>query len=99
MNRTAFILSLILLAAPAFAETAEKPSVSASDPFGVSRSLRDSVFVVETDDDSARDSLNRVSGEIDLGFTTSDQTFKSEDHHRPGALGRSQAMEDVANRY
>jgi hypothetical protein len=37
-------------------------------------------FVVETDGDSARESLDRVSGQIDIGFAGSDQSYESENH-------------------
>lgn len=46
------------------------------------------VFVVETDAKSAAESLDRISGEIDLGFSKSDQTFESSDHYAPGPFGR-----------
>ena len=48
------------------------------------------VFVVETDAESAAASLDRISGDIDLGFSAPDQTFHSLDHYSPGPFGRQQ---------
>lgn len=53
------------------------------------------VFVVETDAKSAQESLNRVSGEIELGFSKSDQTFKSTDHYSPGPFARQEQAEKI----
>ncbi len=44
------------------------------------------VFVVETDEESAAESLNRVSGIIDLGFAAPQQTYHSKNHARQGPL-------------
>ena len=55
------------------------------DPFAsVHKSLKDQSFVVETDDASGTESLNRIAGDIDLGFTTPDQEYHSESHGRSG---------------
>ncbi len=43
-------------------------------------SLKESLFVVETDEDSARQSLDRISGQIDMGFSRPEQTYESENH-------------------
>ena len=62
---------------------------------GPHKSLKDEAFVAETDQDSVADSLNRISGDIDLGFTDPEQTFKSEDQYKPGPFGRqAQAEKD-----
>ena len=53
------------------------------------------VFVVETDAQSAADSLDRVSGKIDLGFSTPDQTFDSPDHYAPGPFARQQQADQT----
>ncbi len=58
------------------------PDVSLYPPTG--RSL----FVYETDTQSAADSLNRISGEIDTGFSTGSQSYESDSHYRPGPFGR-----------
>ena len=51
------------------------------------------VFVVETDAQSAAESIDRVSGKIDLGFSTPDQTFDSPDQYAPGPFARQQQAE------
>ena len=51
--------------------------------------------VVETDEESASDSLNRVAGEIDLGFSKPGQTYQSINHISNGPIERStNAYED-----
>ena len=45
--------------------------------------LKNSSFVLETDEESASESLNRVSGNIDLGFSSPENSYESEE--RPGA--------------
>ena len=47
------------------------------------KSLMNSTFVLETDQESAAESLERVSGDIDLGFSAPENTYKTEE--RPGA--------------
>lgn len=53
------------------------------------------VFVVETDDESSSQSLDRISGQIDLGFASSEQTFESADHYTPGPFARQKQSEKV----
>ena len=60
-----------------------------------SKSLRDGAFVVATDESSATDSLNRVSGQYDLGFAAPDQTYQSEHHYKPGPFGKATAEEQA----
>jgi len=50
----------------------------------------DTLFVVATDEESAAESLNRVSGDIDLGFSSPEQTYKSTSHTKLGAYQRSE---------
>ena len=48
------------------------------------------LFVVETDGDTARESLHRVSGgDIDLGFSGGSQSYESEHHNPTGPFDRS----------
>ena len=49
-------------------------------------------WIVETDDLSAAESLNRISGEIDTGFTASgsDQTYDSDNHYPISPFARQQ---------
>ena len=59
----------------------------------LSKSPSRSLFVVETDSDSAYQSLNRISGEIDPGFTTPDQTYDSSSHYHPSPFALSKASD------
>ncbi len=87
------ILFVTVASAAAEETAASSPKMKGErhDPFNVSRSLREGAYVVETDDDSARESLNRVSGKIDLGFLAPDpdEAYHSSSHLRPGLLGDS----------
>ena len=59
----------------------------------VHKSLKDQAFAVETDENSVSDSLNRISGKIDLGFSAPEQSYDSSDHYRPGPFGRQEATD------
>lgn len=52
------------------------------------KNFEDSAFVVETDDESAAESLDRISGHVDLGFSLPKYNFRSSDHYRPGPFAR-----------
>ena len=54
-------------------------------------SLKDQVLVVESDELDDSESLNRISGDIDLGFSLPEQSYESKDHYRPGPFGREEA--------
>ena len=62
-------------------------------PSDTPKNLKDESFVVETDETSVSDSLNRISGKIDLGFATPEQTYTSEDHYRAGPFGRAEQQD------
>jgi hypothetical protein len=72
---------------------------SADDSLSPHRSLKDDVFVVETDESSDSDALNRISGNIDLGFSAPEQSYNSSDHYRPGPFGRSDEMDEKDQHY
>ena len=77
----------LLLASPAFSE---------DDPFeSIHRSLKDEAFVVETSDEDAAESLNRVSGKIDLGFAGEDYAYQSEHHYGAGPFAQSAAKDKL----
>ncbi len=72
----------------------------ADDPLqNFNKSLKDQAFVVETDEDSRSESLNRISGQIDLGFTLPDQTYESSSHYRPGPFGREEIKDKTSQGY
>ena len=54
----------------------------------------DKRFIVETDEESAAESLNRISGDIDRGYALPEQTYQSDHHTKPGAFQRS---EDISS--
>lgn len=56
------------------------------------------LFVVETDEESASESLERISGEYDLGFASPSQTYDSPSHYTPGPTGRQKAVEQANQR-
>lgn len=62
-------------------------------------SLKNEAFVIETDEESSTDSLNRIAGDIDLGFTDPDQEYQSPDHYRPGPFGHQDAEEKTHQTY
>ena len=78
-----FILSLSFLSAIAFCADGNLLQQA-------HKSLKEEVFVAETDEGSISDSLNRISGNIDLGFTAPEQTYKSTEQYRPGPFGRQE---------
>jgi hypothetical protein len=85
---TTFVL--LFLSFPAFAGD--------DDPLaGVRRSLKDDVFVVETSEEDAAESLNRISGNIDRGFSSEDYTYQSEHHYKAGPFGQTAAMDKASN--
>lgn len=54
-------------------------------------------FVVETDEHTAAESLDRISGQVDLGFSSPEQAFKSPDHYQPGPFSREKAEAEKNN--
>ena len=84
--KKALLFSVFFLSLGAFA----KASDSDDPPAGTRKSLKDEIFTVETDETSASESLERVSGKIDLGFAAPDQTYQSSSHSRPGPFGRQE---------
>ena len=60
---------------------------------GLAASLKEEkAYVVETDESTASESLNRVSGNIDLGFAAPENTFKSEDQDGVGPFAKEKAQ-------
>lgn len=53
------------------------------------------LFVVETDEQSAVESLNRVSGEIDKGFiySSDDASYKSKNQTKPSPFARQEQQD------
>ena len=76
------------------------PLFANDDPFADPRkSLKYQTFVVETDKDSSAESLDRISGKYDLGFSTPDQEYDSSDHYQAGPFGRQDAQDKTRQSY
>lgn len=56
------------------------------------------LFVVETDEETASESLERISGQIDLGFSKPSQNYVSPSHYAPGPMGRQKTVEENTER-
>ncbi len=54
-------------------------------------SLANNPFVLETDEGSGRESLNRISGQIDMGFSPEGNSYKSENQYKPGPFSRQES--------
>ena len=63
------------------------------------KSLKDSVWTIETDEKSADESINRISGEYDRGYSAPEYSFKSPDHTKAGPFGRQEANEGNSSGY
>jgi hypothetical protein len=90
------VVTSLLFCASAMAETkAEQPAAVDPAPLSAYASSSSSSFgsfTIETDEDSARESLDRVSGGTpDLGFAAPEQTYKSTHHNSADPLKRDSA--------
>ena len=64
-------------------------SFGADDPLSpYTGSLRDSLYVVDSSELDPNESLNRVSGNIDRGFSGSDSSYQSASHYLAGPFGQ-----------
>ena len=100
MNQTRFIaLSLTFFSLVGFCAvsqadaTQEKKTVSKgknliAELYG--KSGEDDRFIVETDEETATESLNRISGKYDLGRSAPSQSYKMDDQYHAGAFGRKE---------
>ena len=79
---------LVVLSTQACAKEEDKSQKAGSIRDFSTKNVKDTVFVVETDEESASESLDRISGKIDLGFSAPDQSFKASDQYAPGPFGR-----------
>ena len=92
-------LSFLALPAEGLCAPESAPDSSETDPLAPVRNrLMDQAFVVETDEDDIDESLNRISGDIDLGFAGPQYTYDSSSHGSAGALQRSREI-DRQNTY
>ena len=56
-----------------------------------SDTLRDSWLTVETDEQSALESFERISGHYDLGRSSHEQSYRSSDHYAAGPFARQKS--------
>lgn len=90
MRKLIFLImagAMIMSGVPTSAVMAAPESQAEPDPFQeYVDSTHRRLFVVETDAESARSSLDRISGDIDRGFATEDYVYKSRNHGLQGPL-------------
>ena len=53
-------------------------------------SLKDEMFVVESSGDTS-ESLNRISGKYDIGFSLPFQSYESPSHYKPGPFSGAES--------
>ena len=83
MKKSVFAAALIFLAASVGA--------AADSPGPGKKTLQEDVFSVSTEDLDLSESLNRVSGQIDTGYSSPEQSFHSKDHGQAGPFARQKA--------
>lgn len=87
MKKIILFFSLFAVAAPVAAEDRIPSELRAPAQEKPARKLfEEDSFSVSSDELDPSESLNRVAGEIDLGFSKPEQQFKSEE--QPGPLSR-----------
>ena len=80
----ALVAALFCLSAGGRAAESGRPSEDAP------KSLTDEIFTVETSEDDASESLDRISGNIDRGFSSKEYTYKSPHHGKAGPFAYEQ---------
>lgn len=81
--RQAGMFAAAMLLAAAAARADQSSAEAELPPRDFSRTL----YVVETDSQSASDSLNRIAGDYDRGFATEDQSYDSPNHEPTSRFG------------
>ncbi len=72
-----------------FASASEKDGKLCShDSFSL---FSEPLYTYETDEESGSESLNRISGHIDTGFSSSDDSYESKNHYTGGPQGLEKA--------
>lgn len=59
------------------------------------RSLKDQLYAVDSTDLDPAESLNRVSGTIDLGFSGADSSYQSASHYMAGPFGQQDRRDNA----
>ncbi|PIU40048.1 MAG: hypothetical protein COT00_03750 [Candidatus Omnitrophica bacterium CG07_land_8_20_14_0_80_50_8] len=79
-----FFLNVCLSGAAGRALAADKEKIPTSDLPVAKESLMTNGYVLESDSETASESLERISGKIDMGFSSPENSFKSDDHYGVG---------------
>lgn len=92
-NKTLFITLIavpLLQIQPLLASTEKDGKLSSpQDSFSL---FDEPLYTYETDEEDASESLNRISGHIDTGFSSSDDSYQSKNHYSGGPQGLEKAM-------
>ena len=83
----------ILTTLPALSDEIDKPE-------NASKNSKEDMFAVSADESTASESLNRISGQYDMGFAAPEQSYKSEHQYKPGPFSKAAAEETAkSNNY
>ncbi len=80
----------------AVADEASELTPRVSEDAGYTDPFANPFYVVESDDESASESLNRISGHIDLGFSSPEQSYESSDHYTPSPFAKEKSEQKEA---
>ena len=94
------VLYFILFLAPSVFASDRHLKPSAKDNEVVpKKTLKEDIFSVSSDDVSSADSLNRIAGDIDRGYSDPMQTYDAKEHHGAGPFAHEKAMTSEKNTY
>lgn len=88
MKITIALMLFSLAAAPAFAENALPPELLQPKSEKSKATLQDDPFSISTEDLDASESLNRVSGNVDRGFSSPEQSYVANNRDYTGPLSQ-----------
>ena len=63
------------------------------------KSLKEDIFSVSTQDMDSSDSLNRIAGKYDTGFSSAEQSYVAKEHAGAGPLAHEKAQMDSKGSY
>ncbi len=91
MRTVRIAIFLILCTASACAESSVPQELLKPKTEEPKRSLREEMFSVSSEDLDSSESLNRVSGIIDRGYSSPEQSYVAEDKGYTGPLSQDRA--------
>ena len=74
------------VAEPVFADGSQESELPEKSP-------KERLFTVSSDELDNSESLNRIAGQIDLGFSAPSQSFRSPDHYPAGPFSQEKENE------